>query len=360
MPVPRIASSIAVSSASGTSQAGKARNAELMCLLDMIEQHMAEPEEFRMLSRGELIARPLQAHVDDIGQAAGIGFQREHAITEVNGFVEVVRHEQGGRAALLDEAGDLVLQCLAGQRIERTERFVHQENTWTLGEAARDLNPLLHAAGKLRRIFIAMAGKADLVEQAGDARRTLLLRRSHGLQGEGNVPRCGSPGQKGPAIILKHDRHVRGRTIDQGPEAADLALARREQAAHEAQQRCLAAAGRADDAGEFTRCYCQREIVDDALSAEVEPDAIECDSGPGTSLGGWRGPAADIGHFRKSGSVDLKFRRMSCFSIMSTQSCTCCGVTLVSSLLMVSVFRTSGGIFTYLPKISSVAGVSLC
>src|SRR4051794_8896769 len=179
MPVPRIANSIAASSASGTSQAGKARKAGLMRLLDMTEQHMTEPKEFRMLSGGELIARPWQADVDDIGQAAGVGVQRKHAIAEVNGFVEVVRHEQRGRAALLDEPGDLVLQRLAGQGVERPERFVHQENTRTLGEAARDLNPLLHAAGKLRRIFIAMAGKADLVEQAGDACRPLLLRRAY-------------------------------------------------------------------------------------------------------------------------------------------------------------------------------------
>src|SRR5437899_9380795 len=135
----------------------------------MVEQYVAKPKEFRMLARLQLIAWPCQSDRDDVGQAARIGFERKHAIAEIDRLIKIMRDEERGRSALADEPRDLVLESLSGECVERAERLIHQKNARLLGQAARDLHTLLHAAGQLGGIFVSMAAEADLVEQRGDA-----------------------------------------------------------------------------------------------------------------------------------------------------------------------------------------------
>ena len=135
-----------------------------MCLLDMIEQNMAEPKEFGMLSCLELISRPPQSDLDHFSKTAWIRLQREDAIAEVDGFIEIMRNEQHRRAGFPGQSGNLILQCLSGQRIECTERLVHEENARSLRQASCDLNTLLHAAGQLRGIFVPVSAQANLLK----------------------------------------------------------------------------------------------------------------------------------------------------------------------------------------------------
>ncbi len=46
-------------------------------------------------------------------------------------------------------------------RIERRERLVHQQHLRFVGEHARDLNALLHAAGQFRRMLVTLPLQAD-------------------------------------------------------------------------------------------------------------------------------------------------------------------------------------------------------
>ncbi len=77
-----------------------------------------------------------------------------------------MRNEDDRDLLLRGEKQDFVLQSLPSQRIERTERLVHQQNFGRLREATRDLHPLLHAAGKLRGILIGGMREADALEQS--------------------------------------------------------------------------------------------------------------------------------------------------------------------------------------------------
>ena len=146
---------------------------------------MTETKEFWLLSRYELIARSRQPDIDDVRETAGICLQREHPIAEVDRLIQIMRHKQRRGAAVFDEAADFVLQRLAGERIQRAKGLVHQENTRLLRQAAGDLYPLLHPAGKLSGIFVAVAGEADLLEQRPDAHRALATGEADRFQRQG-------------------------------------------------------------------------------------------------------------------------------------------------------------------------------
>src|SRR5882724_5639481 len=153
MPVARMAISATKSAATGRSQPGSTSDRKSACVLDMVDQNVAETKEFRLLSCYELIARSRQIDVDDISKAAGIGLEREHPVAEVDRLIQIMRHKQRRGAAVFDEAGDFVLQLLAGERIQRAERLVHQEDARLLRQATGDLYALLHPAGKLCGVF---------------------------------------------------------------------------------------------------------------------------------------------------------------------------------------------------------------
>ena len=54
----------------------------------------------------------------------------------------------------LDDAGQLVLQARARQRVEGAERLVEQQHARRRRQRARDADPLLHSARNLERIFV--------------------------------------------------------------------------------------------------------------------------------------------------------------------------------------------------------------
>ena len=101
----------------------------------------------------------------------GLASSAIDAVAEVEGLVQIVGDEQHRRPPLGDDAQHLVLQGLARHGVERAKRLVHQQHRGVLRQAAGDLQPLLHAAGKLDRIFVGMVGKAGLGKQGGDALR---------------------------------------------------------------------------------------------------------------------------------------------------------------------------------------------
>ena len=58
-----------------------------------------------------------------------------------------------------------MLKLLAGERVERAERLVHQERAGVVGEHARDRDALLHAAGELARIAVGETFETDQLEE---------------------------------------------------------------------------------------------------------------------------------------------------------------------------------------------------
>ena len=62
--------------------------------------------------------------------------------------------------------GDLALQLLAGDGVERAERLVEQQHVRIERERARDADPLLHAAGQFVRIMVGEAVESDEPDEA--------------------------------------------------------------------------------------------------------------------------------------------------------------------------------------------------
>ncbi len=61
-----------------------------------------------------------------------------------------------GEGWAAEEVKLTILQRLPRHGVEGAERLVHQQHLRLLRQRPRDLQPLLHAAGHLRRVFIAV------------------------------------------------------------------------------------------------------------------------------------------------------------------------------------------------------------
>ena len=66
------------------------------------------------------------------------------------------------------------IYLLAGERVERTERLVHQQQAGILHQRTADRRPLAHSAGQLGRIFLLELGKTDGTQKLA---RLLTMRR---------------------------------------------------------------------------------------------------------------------------------------------------------------------------------------
>ena len=60
---------------------------------------------------------------------------------------------------------ELVVEHVAGHRVERAERLVHEEDVDVLGEGPGERDALAHAAGELVRALVAESAEVHEVEQ---------------------------------------------------------------------------------------------------------------------------------------------------------------------------------------------------
>ena len=89
------------------------------------------------------------------------------------------------------DAGQLALHGGAGLGVQRGERLVHQQHLRLVGQHARDLDALLHAAGQLGRILVLLAAQPDELEIAP-------RRRSRSARA---TPRMRSPNSTFPSAV---------------------------------------------------------------------------------------------------------------------------------------------------------------
>ena len=81
-----------------------------------------------------------------------------------------------GEAELVVQPAVVVAERVAGERVERAERLVHQHDLGLGGERAGDADALAFAAGELRRQPVAVLGAVEpheidqLVDARGDPR----------------------------------------------------------------------------------------------------------------------------------------------------------------------------------------------
>ena len=116
-------------------------------------------------------ARARDIDVVDRGDAARPRRHHDDAVGQEDRLRDRVGDEGDGLAGLHPDFLDQHVHLVAREGVERAERLVHQEHRRIDGEAAHDRGALLHAAGKLARIFVVEAGEADALQELLDARR---------------------------------------------------------------------------------------------------------------------------------------------------------------------------------------------
>ena len=100
------------------------------------------------------------------GDPAGPGREQHDPLGEPAGLAHVVGDEQHGDPDLLPDPQQLVVQQVAGDRVQRRERLVHEQHVAVLRERPGQRHALAHAAGQLVRPLAARAVQADQLEQA--------------------------------------------------------------------------------------------------------------------------------------------------------------------------------------------------
>ena len=85
------------------------------------------------------------------GSDDAAGLEKNDARGEQQGFTNVVSDEDDGLAEPANEFAELSSKFGAGNRVERAEGLVHQQNGWVGSEGAGYANALALAAGELVR-----------------------------------------------------------------------------------------------------------------------------------------------------------------------------------------------------------------
>lgn len=155
--------------------------------------------------------------------------------------------EEGGGTGGLGEVEQLVLEDGAQLGVERRERLVHQQHLGFDGEGAGDRDPLPHSAGEGGRICPREVGEPHPGQPVARPGVGLLARYALDVEAEPDVGQYGLP-VVDPVVLEDHRRRA-GRCRTDG----QLAGAGAEQSGGDPEQRGLAAAGRADEAGELAR-----------------------------------------------------------------------------------------------------------
>ena len=162
-------------------------------------------------ANGVGLARPGQVDADLLQDAARPRAHHQDAVGEENGLVHVVGDEHHGLRRLREDDGNLALQLLPGDGVERAKRLIEQQHVGIKRERPGEADALLHAAGQFVRIVADEALEPDEPHEALGALLDLRGRQLRHLQPEGDVAGDGQPGKQ--VELLKHHRARRRRRL---------------------------------------------------------------------------------------------------------------------------------------------------
>jgi hypothetical protein len=117
-----------------------------------------------------------QLDLEIVGHARRPGAEHDHAGAEEHRLRNAMGDEDDGLFGLFPDVQQLEVHLLAGKRIERPERFVHQDQLGIVDQRARNRGALLHAAGQLVGELVLVTGEPDQRKEVAGARAA----RSHG------------------------------------------------------------------------------------------------------------------------------------------------------------------------------------
>src|SRR6478735_7640466 len=219
-------------------------------------------------------AGAVEVHGVLLHDPAGPAGQQHHAVTEPHGLADVVGHEEHGQAPLAPDRLELVVQQVAGHRIERAERLVHQQDGRLGGQGAGDRNALAHATGQLVRAPVGEVRQVHGGEVVPRLGLALLAADPPEPQRRRDVVERRQPReQRG---LLEHQRGV--------PVGGDGTGAGLVQPADDVEQGRLAAPGGADEADELPGPHRQRDAVEGEYTGVPGiplGDPVQSQGGPG-------------------------------------------------------------------------------
>ena len=163
---------------------------------------------------------------------AGAAGQQHDPVAEAYGLAHVVGHEQDREGPRRPDPLQLVVEQVAGHRVERAERLVHQQDVAVLGERPGDGDALAHAAGQLVRPLLAEPAEVHRLQQLGGPRPALGLGDPPRTQRQLDVAAHGQPGEE--RGLLEHQPDPRAIHVDRAER-------RPVQPGDDRQQRALAA-----------------------------------------------------------------------------------------------------------------------
>src|SRR3954471_6046350 len=167
--------------------------------------------------------------------------------------------EEDRRRPALPDGVELALHEATRLRIERAERFVHQQHLRIHRQRARERRALLHAAGELRRVALLEALEAHHLDIALRAALLLLARQAELLEAIAHIGANGAPGKE--REVLEDDAAVGTRTRDRRAFDADRPVFYGQEAADQIEQRRFTAARRPEQRDEFAHADLERNIL---------------------------------------------------------------------------------------------------
>ncbi|CEI76372.1 Putative uncharacterized protein [Pseudomonas aeruginosa] len=228
--------------------------------------------------------------------------EQQDAVAHHQRLLDGVGDEQQGETHLFPQAQQFFLHLSPGQRVQRGERLVHQQDLRLHRQRPGDRHPRLHAPGQRVRVGLGEARQADLLEAFVGASLGLVARHLAGHpQGEQHVLPYGLPWRQLVELLEHHDTVGAGRP-DRLSLKADLALAGRDEAGHRLEQGRLAATGRAEQDEAIGRVDFEADPLGGPHHARAgavfEADSVHRQQG----VGGERGRLAGGGVHRRLNS----------------------------------------------------------
>ena len=185
----------------------------------------------------------------------------------VDGLLDVVGDEEDAGFGLGPEGKDVVDDLAPGEGVERGEGLVEQQQLGAGDQGAGERGAHGHAAGELGGLEAGGLGQADAGEGGVGGLAGLCDRAPGEAQGQGDVGAGGEPGREGRS--LEHHADLAGSGV-----TTDLAGGGRLETGEQAQRRGLAAAGRADEGGDFAGADLEGQGAERGAAAGVGDEGL--------------------------------------------------------------------------------------
>jgi hypothetical protein len=221
------------------------------------------------------VPRARQIDRDDVADPAGARRHHDHPVGEEHRLGDAVRDEQHRLAALVPDPQELEVHRLARHRVERAERFVHQEQRRLVDERAADADALLHAARELAGVLALEAGEPDEPQVGTRARLELDPVAPLDLDRQHHVLEHVAPRQQDRR--LEDDADVAARPVDRALAEAHVTRRAAQDPGEDLEERALPAAARADDGHELAVADVEADVLQrlDVPAFERAVDLVE-------------------------------------------------------------------------------------